>query len=314
MSSSALPPSFTAAQTRALLPFDALIDALARVIGERVDGLVDCPVRQVVPLPRGGQLLSMTAVAADLAVHKLVAVVPGNAQRGLPTIHGRLTAIEPVTGRVTMTLDAATVTGRRTAAVTLLGMRRLLPRPPRAIVVIGTGVQASHHVDAIAATCPDADVFVLGRDERSSVRFVARHRGPGSRLTAIGRFADAAHADVVVTCTTSRVPVYHEAASVDRLVPAVGSYEPDVAEIAAATVRASRVIVDDPVGASHEAGDLILAGIDAARIESLANWLSDRAMRRDGPLLFKTVGCAAWDLAAARVAREQRGDRPATDA
>lgn len=283
-----------------MLPFEALVEALAVALRELAAGRIACPLRQVVSLPRGG-LLSMSAVADDVVVHKLVTVVPDNPRRDLPTIQGRLTVIDPSTGRVTMTLDAATVTGRRTAAVTMLGIATLSREAPRDLLLIGTGVQASHHVEAIAAMFPETTVFVLGRDAGSARRFVER-TPDAARLVAIERLTDAPRADVVITCTSSRVPVYREPASVERLIVAVGSYEPDVAEIGADTVRASRVIADDPSGAVHEAGDLILAGIDPNRVEPLAELLDASSRRNDRPLLLKTVGCAAWDLAAARVA------------
>jgi 1-piperideine-2-carboxylate/1-pyrroline-2-carboxylate reductase [NAD(P)H] len=84
------------------------------------------------------------------------------------------------------------------------------------------------------------------------------------------------------------------------LVIAVGSFSPQAAEVAADTVRASRCFVDDPAAAAHEAGDLLQAGLGPADMHPLAEALQDG--RPDGPALLKTVGCAAWDLAAARVA------------
>ncbi len=110
----------------------------------------------------------------------------------------------------------------------------------------------------------------------------------------------AADTDVVISCTSSHSPVYTQAAQAGRLVIAVGSFNPAWAEIGADTVRASGVLVDDETGAAHEAGDLIQAGIDMARVQGLARVLGQPAP--SGPVVFKTVGCAAWDLAAARVA------------
>lgn len=300
------PPFLTSGETRQALPFAALVAALASAVRELDDGRIACPVRQVVPLAENGKWLSMSAVASDIAVHKLVSVVPDNPRRGLPTIQGRVTVIDPTTGRATMTLDAATVTGRRTAAMTFLGIAALAPAPPRTLLLIGTGVQASHHVDAIAALHPTTTVFVRARDASSARRFVEGRPDDALRLVALDALADTPAVDVVVTCTSSRVPVYRAPASVDRLVVAVGAYEPDVAEIAADTVRASRVFVDDLSGARHEAGDLIVAGTDPRSIGSLAGALA-AAPPRDRPLLLKTVGCAAWDLAAARVARAELG-------
>jgi 1-piperideine-2-carboxylate/1-pyrroline-2-carboxylate reductase [NAD(P)H] len=62
-------------------------------------------------------------------------------------------------------------------------------------------------------------------------------------------------------------------------------------------------VVDDPVGAKHEAGDLIQAGVDWRAVSPLAKALNGE-FSTTNPVLFKSVGCAAWDLAACRVARD----------
>ena len=90
----------------------------------------------------------------------------------------------------------------------------------------------------------------------------------------------------------------------------VGAFTADAAEIDANTVRASRLVVDDPAGARHEAGDLIVAQVDWQHVASLADVLGG-TFDRSGPLLFKSVGCAAWDLAACRTARDALAARQA---
>lgn len=84
---------FDAAQTAALLGFPALVDAIADAAIAHEDGRIHCPDRQVLPLGDGGVLLSMPATAADIGIHKLVTVLPGNAAQGLPTIHGVVSAL-----------------------------------------------------------------------------------------------------------------------------------------------------------------------------------------------------------------------------
>ncbi len=101
--------------------------------------------------------------------------------------------------------------------------------------------------------------------------------------------------------TTSQTPVYNEAARTGRLVLGVGAFKADMAEIAAQTVLGSQSYVDDPAGAHHEAGDLVLAHVDWSQVKPLADALQN-GVDFDRPLLFKTVGCAAWDLGAARCA------------
>ena len=295
---------FDAGETAALLDFPSLIDALSRAATERGDEggehRIVCPERLVVPLADDATMLSMPAVAADLAIHKLVTITPRNALRGLPTIQGRVTVIDPVTGVTRMSLDGPTVTGRRTAAVSMLAIELLSSRPPRDVLLIGTGEQARHHVDAFAARWPDATLRVRGRNERRAIAFCEAYRERWPAMMPVVD-DDLGTFDVVVTCTTSRTPVWTAPARAETLIVAVGSFRPDQAEIAARTVRDSTIVVDDLDGARHEAGDLLMAGVDWHRIVGLDDLIRD-ARRRDGPLLFKSVGCAAWDLAAARVA------------
>jgi ornithine cyclodeaminase/alanine dehydrogenase-like protein (mu-crystallin family) len=113
--------------------------------------------------------------------------------------------------------------------------------------------------------------------------------------------ADDDEIDVVISCTTSQEPVYELPAQRGRLIIATGSFTPAAAEIGAATVRGSRIYVDDLDAARVEAGDLIRADIDWQAVQPLAQRLRGGAAP-DGAVLFKTVGHAAWDLAAARVA------------
>lgn len=284
-----------AAATRLLLPWAAMVDALAIALRDLAAGRIACPDRQVVPLQAGGRLLSMVATAPDIAVHKLISVVPDNPARGLPTISGRVSALDAVTGAMLLTLDGATVTGRRTAALSMLGVRVLLGRAPRCVLLVGTGTQARHHAEALGALYPDAVVEVLGRTPAAADRFCAEQ----GVLAAAGIHHEV---DLVITGTTSKTPVYMQAAQAGRLLIAVGAFTPDAAEIAPATVRASRVFVDDPAGARHEAGDLIQAGVDWGGVEGLASALDAPPMADSVAVLLKTVGCAAWDLAAARVA------------
>ncbi len=331
---------FDADQTRRSLPMAALIDAVAEAAIAFANGDIVCPERLVVPLgPKigadAGLLLSMPAVSADISVHKLISVMPGNVERTLPVIQGHLTVFDSATGTPRLLLDGPTVTGRRTAAVSLLAMRLLLPRAPRHVLLIGAGAQASHHIDALAEVYPGLRVMIKGRTAAAAMRLAAAHAQCGLALAVWpdtpgeeGSVAAISHdVDVVITCTTSRVPVYRETARAGRLLIAVGAFQAQAAEIDAATVRASRIVVDDPAGAAHEAGDLLLAAVDWETVIPLhavlgkatprparltAAGLVGASVRLAGetmevPILFKSVGCAAWDLAAARVALGMAG-------
>jgi 1-piperideine-2-carboxylate/1-pyrroline-2-carboxylate reductase [NAD(P)H] len=300
---------YDASATARLLDFGMLIDALATAAQEHDAGRIHAPVRTGVPLKDNGVMLSMPASADDVAIHKLVSVCPANAGRDMPTIFGAVTVCNGATGQPEFILDGPTVTGRRTAALSLLGVRVLHPGTPRALLVIGTGQQARFHAAAIGQMHPQATLYVKGRSEASEEAFRAHMAQSGIAVTpARGTVPEAV--DTVIATTTSKTPVYEAAAREDRLVIGVGAFTPDAAEIAPETVRASRVFVDDLAAAREEAGDLLQAGIDWASVRTIGAAVAYSAARRithDTPVLLKTVGSGAWDLAACRVARAALG-------
>lgn len=292
------------AQTAALLDFAELVDAVALAAAELEAGAIRSPERLVLPLGAGAVMLSMPAAAQDIAIHKLVNVHPGNPKVGLPAIHGAVTVCDTASGRVQCVLDGPEVTGRRTAAVTLLAIRHLLPRPPDHVLIVGAGTQARYHLQALHALYPQARIWVRARTQEAAARFCEAHGvlHRGLRPHAAGAPA----MDVVVTLTTSLEPVYDEAARPGCLVVGVGAFRPEMAELGAATLLGSDVYADDPAGARHEAGDLLRAGVDWSRVASLGALLRSAADPAR-PAVFKSVGTAAWDLAAARVALRRAG-------
>ena len=296
------------AQTAALLDFAELVEAIAVAAAELVAGAILSPERLVLPLGAGAVLLSMPAAARDIAIHKLVNVHPGNAARGLPTIHGAVTVCDAATGALRCVLDGPEVTGRRTAAVTLLAMRHLLGRAPQHILIVGTGVQARYHVQAMGALHPHARIWVRGRTTDAAIAFCERNRALHAHLAPCPRPASdpAPDMDVVVTLTTSTTPLYDAPARAGCLVIGVGAFKPEMAELGARTLGGSDLYADDPAGARHEAGDLLRAGVDWTRVASLGALLRG-PVDPARPAVFKSVGTAAWDLAAARVALRALG-------
>ncbi len=288
------------ARTGELLDFPSLIDAVAQAALDYQAGTIQSPARLVVPLGQGGVLLSMPATAHDIGIHKLVTVHAGNAQRQLPTLHGIVTVCDATTGQPLCLLDGPEVTGRRTAAVSLLAVRHLLDRPPEQFLLYGTGAQARYHLQAIHAVYPQAQVLVRGRRQKTTDAFVDAARTLHPLVSAcMGPIPEAV--DVVITLTTSQAAVYDEAPRPGSVVVGVGAFKPEMAEIGANTLSGSDLYADDPVGAQHEAGDLLRAGVDWSRVQALGRLLR-QPHDHSRPAVFKSVGTAAWDLAAARVA------------
>lgn len=292
---------FNADETAALLGFPELVEAIAQAAIDHEDGRIHSPDRQVLPLGDGGVLLSMPATAADLGIHKLVTVLPGNAANGLPTLHGVVSAWDAPTGRPLCVLDGPVVTGRRTAAVSLLAIERLLPHPPTEVLLIGIGTQAAFHVAALHALHPHCRIRVQGRDASRVRRFCAEQSRVHADIQPCVHPEDAQRCQVVITLTTALEPVFDDAPRAGRLVVGVGAFKPAMAEIGARTLAGSVIHADDASGARHEAGDLIRAGVDWRRVASLGHLLR-HAPDLAQPQVFKSVGSAAWDLAAGRVA------------
>lgn len=292
-------PFWGKARTAAAVPFGPLVEALAAAAIEYRQGGIRSPERIGVPLAGDGVSLSMPASASDIAVHKLVNVQPANAARGLTSLNGIVTVSDARTGRPMCLLDGPELTGRRTAGISLLGIRTFLPRAPRQVLLIGTGAQASYHVQALQALHPQCSVLVKGRDRASEDAFCRVHETVSPSISPCPGTIPAA-VDVVITLTTSKQVVYDEPARVDRLVIGVGAFKPDMAEIGAVTLHGSAIYVDDPAGARHEAGDLMRADVDWNLVLPLAAALP--RLQEQVPVVLKSVGTAAWDLAAARVA------------
>jgi 1-piperideine-2-carboxylate/1-pyrroline-2-carboxylate reductase [NAD(P)H] len=216
-------------------------------------------------------------------------------------------AFDADTGETLFILDGPTVTGRRTAAMSMLGVQTFARSEPRAFLLIGTGTQAVNHLQAIGELFAGARVWVKGSTPARAEAFCAAHRTIVRELQPVTSEIVPDSVDVVIALTTSKQPVYDEVPRANRLIIGVGAFTPQMAEIGARTLQGSALFVDDLAGAKHEAGDFIQARVDWGKVGGIAAVLADPvALPPEGaPIVFKTVGCAAWDLGACRVARDQ---------
>ena len=196
-------------------------------------------------------------------------------------------------------VDGPTLTALRTGAVAGLATDLLSDPASSTLALLGAGAMAP---DQIAAICTVRDIDTVLIWSRT---FATADRLSESLGATPVRSADdaVAAADVITTATPARTPLFDHAALRERVhINAVGSFTPDMVEIPPHTVTDSFVVVDDYDAASHEAGDLIQAGRlpDMDLTELLEVGVPDHSART----LFKSVGIASQDIAAARVALE----------
>lgn len=298
---------FNAMQTAQALPYHALVPAVARAACELARQQLHAPERQVVTIDDASVLLSMPAIAHDISVTKLITVHANNRQHGLPAIQGEVIVFDTATGRRLAMLDGPTVTARRTAAVTLLGIETLAPVKPASALIIGTGTQALEHVDALIEYFGVASFWIVARSLASAQAFCTalhtRHAQVAAMpLTAASLQTDVPVTDIVIALTTSKTPVIPTTLPPHTLAIGVGAFKPDMAEFPPELLQRRQIVVDNLAGAQHEAGDLLQAGVDWGRVKELSAFLLGDAQQSDMAPILKTVGQAAWDLAAARVA------------
>jgi len=203
-------------------------------------------------------------------------------------------------------MDGSVVTARRTAALSLLAARELAPRPNGPLLIVGAGTQGRAHLEAFREGLGTPRAFVTSRTAERAGSLADYAESLGVEARAVEDPEEALdEASLVVTATTSREPVLPGAVPEGVFVAAVGSFEPEAAELPPALISRSTVVVDTLEGAREEAGDLI----QAERIGALS-WENamplEEALRAperpEGTVVFKSVGHALWDLAAARTA------------
>uniref|UniRef100_UPI00037EA6EC delta(1)-pyrroline-2-carboxylate reductase family protein n=1 Tax=Herbaspirillum lusitanum TaxID=213312 RepID=UPI00037EA6EC len=239
-----------ARQTADALPYARLVPALAQAAQEFADGRIAAPERQVVPIDANSVLLSMPAVSADLSVTKLITVHGDNARHGLPAIQGEVIVFETQTGRRIALLHGPTVTARRTAAMTLLGIQTLAPTKPKSALLIGTGVQAAAHADALVEFFGVTQFWIVARDVARMQAFCSelstRHEGiVASPLAADAMQKDVPATDVLIALTTSRTAVIPARLAPHTLAIGVGAFKPDMVEFPAALLAERTIVVDD---------------------------------------------------------------------
>jgi ornithine cyclodeaminase len=234
-------------------------------------------------------------------------------------VQGFVTLFDGITGSPSALIDGAEITRIRTAAVSALATRALARADASSHGILGAGVQAASHMQAIACVRSIERVLVWARDYGKAQRFAARQSGRnGFRVTAVENAEEAAACDIVSVVTNSPEPVLRGAwLRPGTHLNLVGSHEPQHREADTDAVTRAALYVDSLGGALSEAGDLLIPIAENRLspediIGEIGEVLADTAPgRRDDQqiTLYKSLGMVAQDLFAAeyvlRKAREQ---------
>lgn len=283
-------------QVRALLSYHDLIPAIRQVLMDFSAGRVLQPLRTVIPVNLyGGWFALMPAVYGSVMGAKMVTFYPRNADLQKHTHLATIQLFRSDSGEPLVVMDGRLITEMRTAAVSA-GAIDLIARPQSSVLgIFGSGVQARSHIRALSGIRSFSDIRVWSRSQDHAQRFAAEI---GARATTAGEAA--AEADVVLTLTSSPEPIlYGKWLKKDALVCAIGAATPDRRELDDEAMRGA-VIVESREAALREPGDIVLSNAPVtAEIGELLNGV--QIDRKDRPVVFKSIGIAIEDIAAAKL-------------
>jgi ornithine cyclodeaminase/alanine dehydrogenase-like protein (mu-crystallin family) len=305
-------------------------EAMADVLAALARGQAFMPLRSIMTPPDAAGFMALmpgwrsdpgtgtardrpgeTTAPATFAL-KAICLMPGNPARGLDAHQGIVTLFDGETGVPSAILDASAITAIRTAAVSAVATRLLAREDARVLAILGAGVQARSHLEALTKVRQFDELRVYAPTEAHARAVIERAVVSGAPNTTVAASAEAAvrGADVVVTATSSRRPVLVRGwLSAGAHVNAVGASTPAARELDTETVAASALFADSRESLRNEAGEFqlaisegLIAGEQHVRGELGEVLAGLRPGRRDaGELtLFRSLGLAVEDLAAAQ--------------
>ena len=300
-------------QVTSLLPMGECITVMESALTALAAGRAMLPLRTVLKLPEGrgyfGVMPASLATPAALGL-KAIAVFPGNDGTDLDSHQGLVILFSPETGAPRAILDASSITAIRTAAVSGAATRAMALPGAGDLAILGSGVQARSHLEAMAAVRPLRRVRAWSRDQGRLAEFV-RWSAASLRIeiAPCSTPRDAVQgADIICTTTAASQPIVESAwVAPGTHINAVGSSIPTSRELDTATVARARLVVDRRESALAEAGDFLIprkeGAITDAHIQAeLGEVISGKVPGRTSPAevtLFKSLGLAIEDLAAA---------------
>ncbi len=271
-----------------------LIPAMEKALIDFSAGKVTQPVRQVIAVnPPGGFYGMMPALTPEGLGQKIVTFYPPNAEKGIPTHMALIVLNDPDTGAPLAVVDGRLITEMRTAAVSAAATKLLAPKGAKVLAILGSGVQARSHVEALRLVRQFQEIRVWSPNKSHAEDF-AKEIG-AKALPAEDAVRDA---DVVVTVTSSTTPVLHGAwLKRGCHVNAVGACRPDWRELDDDAMR-NVLFVDSREAAMKESGDVILSG--AKIYAELGEAFSGKIdIDPSKTTIFKSLGMAVEDIAAA---------------
>jgi ornithine cyclodeaminase/alanine dehydrogenase-like protein (mu-crystallin family) len=277
---------------RSLLLMEELIPAMAEAMRDLSAGNVVQPLRQVLPVPEHHGFFGVMPAYSGALGAKLVTFFPNN--KGIPTHHAMILLFHPETGEPLVTMDGRLITEMRTAAVSAVATDLLARKEVNVLAILGTGVQASSHLEALRLVRQFREVRVWS--PHNAARFAKTH-GVHAAYSAEQAVTGA---DVVVVATSATTPLLKgEWLSAGVHINAVGATRPNWRELDDEVLVRGKLFVESREAASKESGDVIAAGQIFAELGEVIAGIKPGRESDKEVTLYKSVGVAVEDIAAA---------------
>ena len=301
---------FDADTVRRVLRMDACIDLMADTQAAISRGEITPPLRSFVPVAGGkGGMGIMPGDTPSAFGAKLVSIFADNPARGLPMIQGCILLFDRESGAPAALIEGASVTGIRTAAASGAATHALAREDASVLALLGYGVQAATHLEAMRCVRPMREVRVWGPSLEKAERFATAHTDDDVAVTAVETAREAVRdADLVCAVSAASEPVIEGRRLADGChVNLVGSHSPTTREADGETMGRARVFTEITDFAMKEAGDILLAieegflteGDLAGEIGAVIDGSVEGRRSEDEITLYKSLGNVAQDLAAA---------------
>jgi len=301
---------------RALVSMPEAIQAMRSIFGELSSGKSIMPVRSVSTF---GEMMLLYkpsySPTKNVAAVKLLTQVESNPTRGLPMIQGLVFLMDSTNGNLLAMMDGKFITALRTGAASGLATD-VLARPDSTVAAIfGAGVQGATQLEAVCAVRPIKKAYIFDLNAQAAEAYAQQQSEKLGIHVYVAESLDVLReADVICTATGARSPLFQPGQLKPNVhINAIGSFRPHMQELPPEWVASSKIYVDHVDSCLAETGDLLIPiskGLMTRQhilgeIGEVVNGTLDGRTSPSDKTLFKSVGVAVQDLAAAALVYEK---------
>ncbi|XP_067100301.1 ketimine reductase mu-crystallin [Osmerus mordax] len=296
-------------EVEGLLLYKDLIPRLEVAMGKfskrNSDELIQ-PVRTVIPLQKYNGFLGLMPaymVHEDVLCTKMVCFYKRESGSTLPSTQATVLVFDPEYGNLKAVINGDVITAKRTAAVSAISAKLLMPGQSEVLAILGAGHQAVSHYQVFTETFSFREVRVWSPRRETAAKFASSVDGAVSVCDSVEEAVRGA--DVIVTVTRATEPVLlGKWVKPGAHVAAVGACRPDWRELDDDLMREAVVYVDSREGATAESGDIILSGAEVfAELGEVLN--GNKPAHRKKTTVFKSLGMGVQDAVSAKLVFDQ---------